>query len=149
MAGRRWGKTRDMRQPLRHPFRFISRVIVLKWAWRNRQDLLRWSRFAMRLPSEVRTRDFDDIVTEARARIALSADPRTRLAADLDIAGFENGSLIVKAPGERPVAQVARDLLAGVPGVVDVRVVDDRLPTSDTTRSDSTRPLPETSGSRS
>ncbi|MGH9210963.1 MAG: hypothetical protein ACRD2C_09810 [Acidimicrobiales bacterium] len=120
-----------MRPSLRHPFRLLSRLLVLKWAWRNRHDLLRWSRFAMRLPSEVRTRDFDDLVTEARARMVLSADPRTRLSGDVDICGYENGSLMVQAHGEKPVAQVARELLAGVSGVVDVRVVDPELPTSD------------------
>ena len=84
----------------------------------------------MRLPSELRTRELDDLVTEARARIALSADPRTRLAGDLDICGYDNGSLIVRAHGEKPVAQVARDLLADVSGITDVRVVDPDLPTT-------------------
>lgn len=128
------GKTRDMRLPLRHPVRFVSRIVVLQWSWRNRHDLMRWSRFALRLPSEVRTRDLDDIVTEARARIALSADPRTRTARDLDVTGFQDGSLLVRAPGEKPVSQVARELLARVPGVTDVRVVDERLPTATPTR---------------
>lgn len=107
--------------------------MVLHWAWRNRYDLLRWSRFALRLPTEVRTRDLDDIVTEARARIALSADARTRTASDLDITGYENGSLIVRTPGEKPLAQVAREVLAQVTGVTDILVVDDRLPVQEDT----------------
>jgi hypothetical protein len=131
-----------MRRPLRHPFRFISRLIVLKWAWRNRYDLLRWGRFVMRLPSEVRTRDLDELVTEARARIALSVDPRTRYATDVDICGYENGSLMVAAPGQKPIAQIARDVLAGVSGVNDVQVVDNQLPTADTTRTNNRAETP-------
>ena len=110
----------------------LSRVLVLRWAWQNRFDLARWARFARRLPTEVRTRDLDDLVTEARARITLSADPRTRSARDLDLTGFDNGTLIVQVPGEQPVAQLARDLLSQVKGVSDVRVVD-RLPAVDDT----------------
>jgi hypothetical protein len=79
----------------------------------------------MRLPSELRTRDRDSLVTEARARIALSADPRTRLAPHIDIVGFDQGSLIVKAPNEEPIAQLAREELSKVAGVTDVQVVDE------------------------
>jgi hypothetical protein len=121
-----------MRSRLRHPVRMLSRVLVLRWAWRNRYDLVRWGRFAMRLPTEVRTRDLDDLVTEARARITLSADPRTRSAKDLDVTGFDNGTLVVQAPGEQPVAQLAHDLLSQVNGVADVQIVD-RLPAADDT----------------
>jgi len=113
--------------------KWFSRVLVLRWAWRNRYDLARWGRFVMRLPAEVRTRDLDDLVTEARARITLSPDPRTRSSKDLDITGYENGALIVRAPAEQPVAQVAHDLLSAVSGVSDVRIVDDRLPAADDT----------------
>jgi hypothetical protein len=105
-------------------------VIVAMWAWRNRHDLMRWGRFAFRVPSELRSRDLDELVTEARARLALSADTRTRCAADLDITSFDNGTLVVTAPGQEPIAQVAREVLSAVPGVVDVRMVDNGLPTA-------------------
>lgn len=117
-----------MRSRLRHPLRFVCRVMVLRWAWRNRYDLTRWMRFVMRLPTDVRCRDLDDIVTEARARIALSADARTRSARDLDITGLDNGTLMVHTPGQEPVTQVVREVLAPVSGITDIRIVDDRLP---------------------
>ena len=119
-----------MRRPrlTRHPVRWVSRLIALQWAWRNRHDLLRWARFAMRLPTEVRSRDLDSLVTEARARIALSADPRTRLAPHVDIVGFDHGSLIVRAPHEAPIALLAQEELSKVAGVTDVQVVDEARP---------------------
>jgi hypothetical protein len=115
---------------MRHPLRLASRAIVLACVWRNRHDLVRWSRFAARLPSEVKGRELSDILTEVRARLALTAEPRTRWSGDVDITGFGDGSLLVRAPGGQPIAPAVRDMLAAVPGVVDIRVVDDRLPTT-------------------
>jgi hypothetical protein len=102
---------------------------MLLWLWQNRHDLLRWGHFATRLPSELRSRDPKELLTEVRARIALTADPRTREAGDVDITGFDHGCLVLQAPGDEPIAQVARQVVARTPGVIDVRVIDRRLPT--------------------
>lgn len=121
---------------LRHPLRLTSRLVTLTWLWRNRHDIARWVRFAARLPADIQERGVNPAVAEARLRIALSADPRTRSARDLDIAGLEDGTVVVCTPAEKPAAQLAREVLAGAPGVKAVRFVDPPLPrTADTRRS--------------
>jgi len=109
---------------LRHPLKTTSRLVTIAWLWRNRHDLLRWARFAARVPSEVQARGFNHLGAEARVRLALTADPRTRAAKDLDIASLEDGTLVVCTPAEKPTAQVAREVLAGAPGVKEIRLVD-------------------------
>lgn len=119
---------------LRHPVKTTSRLVTIAWLWRNRHDLARWIRFAARVPSEVQARGFNHLAAEARVRLALTADPRTRSAKDLDIAAFEDGTLVVQTPAEKPTAQVAREVLAGAPGVREVRLVDPPLPRTTDTR---------------
>jgi hypothetical protein len=101
--------------------------VTIAWLWRNRHDLLRWARFAARVPSEVQVRGFNHLAAEARVRLALTADPRTRSAKDLDIASLEDGTLVVCTPAEKPTAQVAREVLGGAPGVREIRLVDPPL----------------------
>jgi hypothetical protein len=119
---------------LRHPLRLTSRIVTLTWLWRNRHDLNRWARFAARLPSDIRARGVNPVAAEARARIALTADPRTRFARDLDIASMDDGIVEVRTPVEKPAAQVAREVLTAAPGVHEVRLVDPPV-TTDTRRS--------------
>jgi hypothetical protein len=109
---------------LRHPLRLTTRVVTIAWLWRNRHDLTRWVRFLVRLPSEAKTRDLADIFAEAQARVALSMDPRTRLAPDLDIDRFADGTVVVRTHLTKPAAQIAREVVERVPGVRDVEVVD-------------------------
>lgn len=94
------------------------------WLWRNRHDLVRWARFVARVPNDIQTRGFDPVLAEARARLALTVDPRTRLARDLDIARVEAGTVVVTTHEETPIAQVAREVLAQAPGIDQVRLVE-------------------------
>ena len=112
--------------------------MTIAWLWRNRHDLMRWARFAARVPSEVQARGFNHLAAEARVRLALTADPRTRSAKDLDIASLDDGTLVVCTPAEKPTAQVAREVLAGAPGVREVRLVDPPLPRTRDTRASAT-----------
>ncbi|HEY8545042.1 MAG TPA: hypothetical protein VIL36_08340 [Acidimicrobiales bacterium] len=129
---------------LRHPLKTTSRLVTIAWLWRNRHDLLRWIRFAARVPSEVQARGFNHLAAEARVRLALTADPRTRAAKDLDIAGLDDGTLVVCTPTDKPTAEVAREVLAGAPGVKELRVVDPPARATGSSASSSTAPSTST-----
>lgn len=65
--------------------RVISRRIRPIWmaavasaAWANRDDLRRWIRFLRRAVEERNSRTFSDLLTEARVRVAVSANPLLR-----------------------------------------------------------------------
>jgi IS5 family transposase len=47
-------------------------------AWMNRQDLARWAKFAKRAVEERHGRPVSEVMTEARVRAAVSADPVLR-----------------------------------------------------------------------
>jgi hypothetical protein len=78
----------------------------------------------MRLPTDVKVRDRSEIVTELRARAALSMDERTRRASDLDIRSMGDGVVVVRTHPAKATAGVAREVLDRVPGVRRVNVVD-------------------------
>lgn len=109
---------------LLHPFRLLARVVTLAWLWRNRHDLVRWARFVGRTAANRAELDRDQVLAEARARLALTMDARTRTANDLDIERVDAGLVVVRTHLERPTAQVARDVLERVSGVEAVDVVD-------------------------
>jgi len=107
-----------------HPFRLLTRVVTLAWLWRNRHDIVRWARFVARTAANRAELDRDQVLAEARARLALTLDERTRTAGDLDIERVAAGLVVVRTHLERPTAQVARDVLEQVTGVEAVDVVD-------------------------
>lgn len=109
---------------LRHPVKLTSRIVMLAWLWRNRHDLVRWARFLARVPTDIQAGGFDPVLAEARVRLALTVDPRTRAARDLDISSVDDGTVVVISHEETPVAQVAREVLSLAPGVNEVRFVD-------------------------
>jgi len=111
-----------------HPVRLLARAVTLAWLWRNRHDILRWGRFVVRTATNRAELDRDQILAEARARLALTMDPRTRVAPDLDIERVGDGNVVVRTHLERPTAQVARDVLEQVSGVDAVDVVDLNAP---------------------
>ena len=121
-----------MRRLLR-PARLGSRLVTLAWLWRNRHDLARWTRFLMRLPTDVKVRERGEIMTEVRARTALSMDERTRRAGDLDIRGMGDGVVVVRTHPAKATAGVASEVLDRVPGVRRVDVVEQADDASATT----------------
>lgn len=60
-------------------------------AWTNRDDLLRWTRFARLAFVERKTRTFPDLVTEVRVRAAVSANPLLRHDPALKDVAVSNG----------------------------------------------------------
>ena len=113
---------------LLHPFRLLTRAVTLAWLWRNRHDLMRWGRFAVRTAANREELGREQIMAEVRARAALSMDPRTRTAPDLDIERVDDGLVVVRTNIAKPSAQVAREVLERVSGVSSVDVVDLRSP---------------------
>ena len=90
-------------------------------AWANREDLNRWLRFARRAIDQRKTRPLADVVTEARVRAAVSADPLLRRDPALKDLSVHNGvvTLITTSPTwPDPVTQV-RHLLT-VKGISEV-----------------------------
>jgi hypothetical protein len=111
-----------------HPFRLLARAVTLAWLWRNRHDIVRWLRFGVRTAANRDQLTRDEIVAELRARAALTMDPRTRTAPDLDIERAGNGLVVVRTHIGKPTAQVARDVLEHVSGVETVDIVDPASP---------------------
>lgn len=108
--------------------RVINRRIRPIWtaalvgaAWANRTDLNRWFRFARRTIDQRKTRSLAAVVTEARVRAAVSADPLLRRDPALKDLTVDDGvvTLITSSPTwPDPLTQV-RHLLT-VKGVREV-----------------------------
>jgi hypothetical protein len=116
-----------------HPLRLLARAVTLAWLWRNRHDIVRWAKFVARTAANRQELDKDQIMAEVRARAALTMDPRTRIAPDLDIEQAGNGLVVVRTHVGKPTAQVARDVLERVSGVETVDIVDPASPVEQTT----------------
>jgi hypothetical protein len=56
----------------------VSRVTVGLWLWRHRNEILGWAEFTGKASKRLFAGDVDDVVAEARLRMALTADSRTR-----------------------------------------------------------------------
>ena len=63
----------------------ISRLAIATWAWRNRDEVLKWARFGGGAVGRVASGERDDVVAEAKIRAALSRDSRTRNARGFDV----------------------------------------------------------------
>jgi len=63
----------------------FSRIGMATWAWKNRTELGRWGRFAARSTTRLADGERPDVAAEARLRLGLSRDKRTRNAPDLHV----------------------------------------------------------------
>lgn len=82
--------------------RVINRKIRPMWiaavvtaAWANRSDLRRWVGFFKRAVEQRRTRPMSDILTEAKVRVAVSADPLLRRDPTLEDVTVDDGVVTV------------------------------------------------------
>jgi osmotically-inducible protein OsmY len=82
----------------------LSGSAIALWAWRNRDDVIDWAAFGVRSAQSLVSGNTDDVATEARLRIALHGDRRTRRAPGLEV--------------------VVRDHVAVLRGIVDPEVRD-------------------------
>src|SRR5215218_4089990 len=64
----------------------LSGSAIALWAWRNRDDVIHWAAFGVRSDQGIVSGNTEDVATEARLRMALHGDRRTRRAPGLEVA---------------------------------------------------------------
>ena len=82
----------------------ISGSAIALWAWHNRDDVIDWAAFGVRSAQSLVSGNADDVKAEARLRMTLAKDRRTRTAPGLEV--------------------VVRDGVAILRGIVDPEVHD-------------------------
>ena len=87
----------------------VSRATVAMWLWRHRNEILGWAEFAAKAGRRLVAGEIDDVVTEARLRMALTGDARTRdvRALGLDVRG---GVATLSGLVDRDVHDAALDI---------------------------------------
>ena len=101
----------------------MSGSAIALWAWRNRDDVIDWAAFGVRSAHSLVSGNTDDVATEARLRMALHGDRRTRRAPGLEVV-VRDGVAVLKGIVEPEVRDVAVKLAERTHGV---RKVDDRM----------------------
>jgi osmotically-inducible protein OsmY len=101
----------------------LSGSAIALWAWRNRDDVIDWAAFGVRSAQGLVSGNREDITTEARLRIALQGDRRTRRAAGLEVM-VRDGVAVLKGIVDPEVRDVAVKLAERTEGV---KKVDDRM----------------------
>jgi osmotically-inducible protein OsmY len=96
----------------------LSGSAIALWAWRNREDVVDWAAFGVRSAQGLVSGNTDDVAAEARLRMALQRDRRTRRAAGRD------GVAVLRGIVDPEVRDVAVKLAERTEGV---EKVDDRL----------------------
>lgn len=98
----------------------VSRVGVALWAWRNRDEVLRWAGFVGTAVPRLVEGDAGDVLTEARLRARLTADARTRGADGLRVS-VRDGVATLSGVVDAAVHDVALDVATATTGVRRVR----------------------------
>jgi osmotically-inducible protein OsmY len=101
----------------------LSGSAIALWAWRNREDVVDWAAFGVRSAQGLVSGNTDDVAAEARLRIALQRDRRTRRAPGLDVV-VRDGVAVLRGIVDPKVRDVAVKLAERTEGV---EKVDDRL----------------------
>jgi osmotically-inducible protein OsmY len=101
----------------------LSGSAIALWAWRNREDVVDWAAFGVRSAQGLVSGNTDDVAAEARLRMALQRDRRTRRAAGLDVV-VRDGVAVLRGIVDPEVRDVAVKLAERTEGV---EKVDDRL----------------------
>ena len=100
----------------------FSRVTVALWAWRNRDELMKWAGFVVSAVPEIAGGRTNDVLTEAKLRARFTADSRTRGADGLRVS-VEEGVATLSGVVDPEIHDVALDLASSTTGVY--RVKDD------------------------
>jgi hypothetical protein len=98
----------------------LSRVGVAMWAWRNRDELLRWAGFAAGAVPRLVEGESSDVVAEARLRARLTADSRTRAAEGLRVS-VEEGVATLSGVVDPAIHDIALDIATSTSGITRVR----------------------------
>jgi osmotically-inducible protein OsmY len=101
----------------------LSGSALALWAWRNRDDVVDWAAFGVRSAQSLVNGSTDDVKAEARLRMALAGDRRTRQAPGLEVV-VRDGVAVLKGIVDPEVHDVAVKLAERTEGV---EKVDDRL----------------------
>ncbi|HMG25879.1 MAG TPA: BON domain-containing protein [Acidimicrobiia bacterium] len=101
----------------------LSGSAIALWAWRNRDDVIDWAAFGVRSAQSLVSGNTDDVATEARLRIALHGDRRTRRAPGLEVLVRDHVA-VLKGIVDPEVRDVAVKLAERTEGV---EKVDDRM----------------------
>lgn len=101
----------------------LSGSAIALWAWRNREDVVDWAAFGVRSAQGLVSGNTEDVAAEARLRMALQRDRRTRRAPGLDVY-VRDGVAVLNGIVDPEVRDVAVKLADRTEGV---KKVDDRL----------------------
>jgi len=101
----------------------LSGSAIALWAWRNRDDVIDWAAFGVRSAQSLVSGNTDDVATEARLRMAIHGDRRTRRAPGLEVVVRDHVA-VLKGIVDPEVRDVAVKLAQRTEGV---EKVDDRM----------------------
>jgi osmotically-inducible protein OsmY len=101
----------------------LSGSAIALWAWRNRDDVIDWAAFGVRSAQGIVSGNTDDVAAEARLRMALQGDRRTRRSPGLEVA-VRDGVAVLRGIVGPEVRDVAVKLAERTQGI---RKVDDHL----------------------
>lgn len=106
----------------------ISRMTVALWLWRHRAEILGWAGFARKAATRLAAGQVDDVRAEARLRMALTADARTRDVAALDV-DVRDGVATLQGTVPVGVGEAAVEVAQGQPRIRKVKDRTRRGPT--------------------
>ncbi|MGH2684634.1 MAG: BON domain-containing protein [Actinomycetota bacterium] len=98
----------------------LSRIGMATWAWNNRTELGRWGRFAARSTTRLADGERPDVAAEAKLRLGLSRERRTRNAPDLHVQVI-NGIATLSGRATPEVQEAALRVAGRTPGIRRVR----------------------------
>jgi osmotically-inducible protein OsmY len=101
----------------------LSGSAIALWAWRNRDDVIDWAAFGVRSAQGLVNGNTEDVAAEARLRVALHGDRRTRRAPGLDVV-VRDGVATLRGIVDPEVRDVAVKLAERTEGI---KKVDDRM----------------------
>jgi osmotically-inducible protein OsmY len=101
----------------------LSGSAIALWVWQNRDDVVDWAAFGVRSAQGLVSGNTEDVATEARLRMALHGDRRTRRSPGLEVA-VRDGVAVLKGIVDPEVRDVAVKLAERTEGV---KKVDDRM----------------------
>ena len=108
---------------LRRLTRIFSLVTLLFWAFQTRHTIVGAVDFAKTAPTRVRMGRGKEVGLGAEVHWALLRDPRLR-GANIRVGSIDGSTVVLCAPATETRANIARQVVAALPGVADVRVED-------------------------
>jgi len=105
----------------RHPISTIGWTAIAWWTYWNRHQLASFGSLAATAPGRVLRHDYRDVVTEARLRSSLAADPTGRQIHHARLVVVEDGEAVIDGDPTSPDYAALARLVARHPGVRGVR----------------------------